>query len=75
MIVGENFRQEMDEFHEQLRALPNTLSEGSEEFKQAYWDWWDSNEAIRKKFCQYTADMSHVYFYNTVWVKRNVGKE
>lgn len=71
MIIGEDFREETEKFEEEMRQLPNTLGEASDEFKAAYWNWWDSNPQIRMKFAQYTADMSHIYFFNTVWKKRN----
>lgn len=71
MIVGDDFRDEMSEFE----ALPNSVGEGSPEFMKAYWDWWDNNAEIRIKFANYPADMSHIFFFNTVWRKRDVGSK
>lgn len=72
MIVGEDFNDEMSEFRKEIESIPNTLNEGTPEFIKAYWDWWDSlTPNIRVRWDNNPADMSHVYFFNAVWRKRN----
>lgn len=75
MIVGEDFREEMSEFQKEIEAIPNTLREGSPEFIQAYWEWWDSvSPEFRLKYENNSGNMSHVYFFNAIWRKRNESK-
>jgi len=71
MVVGEDFRDELEKFQREYGELPNNVHEGSPAFMKAYWEWWDSNELVRKKFADYPADMSHIFFFNTIWRKRN----
>lgn len=72
MLVGEDFRDEMSSFKQEIEAIPNTLNEGTPEFIKAYWEWWDAlTPAFRQKYENNPADMSHVYFFNAIWRKRH----
>lgn len=44
----------------------------TEEFKKAFWEWFDSISPVeRKKFNEYKDDFATLYFYNKVWSKKS----
>lgn len=42
-------------------------------FEAAFWSWWDSlDKPTKRRFEAYKEDAAHIYFYNTVWLRKNM---
>jgi len=50
--------------------MSSTNLDNDEEFKRAFWDWFDSlNKDEKNRFWYYSLDMSKIYFYNKHYAK------